>query len=251
MDSNRKKFLLIALASGLILALLLAPAVYFYGQYQKTKNQLSDSQALTKGDIDLLIKKVGLLIELPDETPTVATVSDVEKLRGQVFFTRAQNGDRVLVFKESKKAILYDPVNNKIREVGPVEITAPTPTGTQGQTQGVSDSKVPTILKAATVALLNGTSTENLASEAETSLVSARANTKVIGRAFAVKRDYPETIVVDISGGKNEEAAAAARVFNARVIALPPEEQPVVNSLETRPDIVIILGADFASRFNK
>ena len=65
-----------------------------------------------------IVTKVGLLVEFPStENPSVATVSDVEKLKSQDFFKRAKNGDKVLIFQSVKKAILYRPSTNKIIDI--------------------------------------------------------------------------------------------------------------------------------------
>ncbi len=58
---------------------------------------------------------------LPDEQPTVATVTDPEKLQSQEFFRQAKAGYKVLIFTAAKKAVLYDPVGNRIVEVGPLQ----------------------------------------------------------------------------------------------------------------------------------
>ena len=57
-----------------------------------------------------------------DETPTLATVSDPEKLKDQRFFVNAVKGDKVLVYSLAKKAILYSPSLDKIIEVAPVNV---------------------------------------------------------------------------------------------------------------------------------
>jgi hypothetical protein len=70
-----------------------------------------------------LVAKVGKLLVLPaGEVPTVATVSDPEKLRAEPFFAKAKTGDKVLIYSQAKKAILYDPVANLILEVAPLNI---------------------------------------------------------------------------------------------------------------------------------
>ena len=70
-----------------------------------------------------LVRKVGELIELPmDEKPSVATVTEPEKLGNQPFFVKAKSGDKVLIFTNAKKVVLYRPSENRIVEVGAVNI---------------------------------------------------------------------------------------------------------------------------------
>lgn len=102
-------------------------AGYFYYNNLRTQDELSklktDPQALAQKETEDLLKKVGKLVELPiNETPTIATVTDKEKLQDQPFFSTAENGDKVLIFTEAKKAILYRPSINKIIEIAPVRI---------------------------------------------------------------------------------------------------------------------------------
>ena len=107
-------------------------ATYFYMQLQDLK---ANPQAVQgEEQVAELLAEVGELIVLPEnEQPTVATVSDVERLRDQPFFANAKNGDRVLIYTDARKAILYDPVAKKIVEVAPVNIgeaaTPPEDTG--------------------------------------------------------------------------------------------------------------------------
>ena len=77
----------------------------------------------TQEDVQKLVAEVGKLIQLPtDETPTVATITDIEKVKEQAFFKNAQNGDKVLIYTNAKKAILYRPSEKKVVEVGAVNI---------------------------------------------------------------------------------------------------------------------------------
>ena len=74
-------------------------------------------------EVTSLVAKVGRLVVLPEgETPTVATVSDPEALKDQVFFKNAVKGDKVLIYAESKKAFLYSVSLDKIIDVAPLNI---------------------------------------------------------------------------------------------------------------------------------
>lgn len=110
-------------ANKLLLALvvLLAGAtVYLYMQYSGLR---ADPTKEAQAEVDKLVAQVSKLIVLPeDEQPTVATVSDVDKLKDQPFFAKAQNGNKVLIYTGAKKAILFDPIANKIIEVAPINI---------------------------------------------------------------------------------------------------------------------------------
>jgi len=68
-----------------------------------------------------IIAAVGKLIVLPtDETPTIAVVTDPSKLQDQPFFSDAKQGDDVLIYTKSGKAILYDPTINKVIGMAPI-----------------------------------------------------------------------------------------------------------------------------------
>ncbi|MEI6296856.1 MAG: hypothetical protein WCO84_04400 [bacterium] len=66
-----------------------------------------------------VIKRVGELIVLPaDEKPTVATVANLDYLKDNQFFKNARIGDKVLVYVKSGKSILFRLDQNKIVEIG-------------------------------------------------------------------------------------------------------------------------------------
>lgn len=106
---------------ALVAAALLFSA-YFYIQYSGARTPLPTVQTEAAD----LVAEIGKLIVLPsDETPTVATVTDLEPLRDQPFFANAKIGDKVLIYSNAKKAILYDPIAKKIVEVAPINIGTP------------------------------------------------------------------------------------------------------------------------------
>ena len=95
-------------------------AYYFYNEASALKN---DPDKIAREDTEKLVAKVSKLIVLPEgETPTIATVSDPEKLADQAFFAKAKKGDKVLIYASAKRAILYDDESNKIVEVAPINI---------------------------------------------------------------------------------------------------------------------------------
>jgi hypothetical protein len=53
----------------------------------------------------------------------MATVLEQDKLKDQPFFARAQNGDKVIIYTQNKKAILYRPSENRIIEVAPLVVS--------------------------------------------------------------------------------------------------------------------------------
>lgn len=113
----------------LTLLVLIIPALFLTFKY----NPLLASKVLgweTKtnltSELEKYLPKIQKLMTLPEETPQFATVSDVEKIRNQPFFNNAQNGDVVLVYQQSRKTILYRPSENKIIEVGTLNLPTPT-----------------------------------------------------------------------------------------------------------------------------
>lgn len=107
-----------------------ATTYYFYTQTVRLTAQLTEVRQspgkFARAETEELVLRVGSLIELPaGEIPTVATVADPEKLRPQAFFAQAKVGDRVLIYTNARRAILYDPVSHKILEVAPVSFEPP------------------------------------------------------------------------------------------------------------------------------
>jgi hypothetical protein len=125
-------------------------AVYKYPEKFGLSVATTDNADL-QAEADALIAKVGQLIELPDERPTVATVSNVETLREtQPFFEKALNGDRVLIYTGARKTILYRESTNKIIDVGAVAIQEATPSPEPAPTIEPTPEPTPTATASAT-----------------------------------------------------------------------------------------------------
>lgn len=119
--SNSSLYLIILLV--FTLAIAIGTAAYFINRYHDAQNRLNNPTATANAERDALIAKIGVLTILPtNETPATADVVDTTKLSSQPFFANAQNGDKVLIYTKSKKAILYRPSTNKIVNIAPVNL---------------------------------------------------------------------------------------------------------------------------------
>lgn len=234
-----KKFILIG---GLILVIggvAAIPGYYYYREYQEAQLLLKDAAQTGQREAEATIAEVGKIFELPaGEQPEVATVSDITKLMDQPFFSRAQNGDRVLMYARAGKAILYRPTTKKIVEVAPFSVPQEADvagTATQSAQVSVAPVEPPKIV------LLNGTNVTGLTRQAESKLTDSKIEVEVLDRDNAVKRDYTDTIVVDVAGKRAQDAASLANALGGTVAELP-DGQTVPDGTE----ILIILGSSFS-----
>jgi len=217
--------LIIIIGLAIVLIAVVGIAVYFYLQYQKTQDQLN--KTTQSNEQAALIAEVGKLIVLPTgEQPTVATVSDINRLKGQSFFIHARNGDKVLIYTKAQEAILYDPLANKIVEVGPISLTQITPTP-----KGPTPTSAPV-----SVAIYNGTPTAGLANKIGAELEAKMPSITIVEREDA-KENYSSTIVVDLTGKNEASASQLAEILGAKLSTLPKGE-----SKPKTANLLIILG---------
>lgn len=194
--------------SAILIALVIAAAgvgfgVSQYNEAQKLKTP-AGAQKVKDDEDNSLKAKVAILMQLPNEKPTVATV-DITKVKGQAFFKDAKNGDKVLIFAAARKAVIYRESTNKIINAGPIAVTSD-----QQAAQNVS-----------VLASLNGSSSDatgKLANVKEITVTEAKAT-----------KNYSKTEVVDVSGSNGAKAQEIAT-------ALGGEVAPSVPTGETAPD---------------
>lgn len=124
MPTTNLKALVVIL--GVLVLGLAGTSILFYKKAQDLK---VDPQKVSQEENEKLVAAVGKLVLLPEgEAPTIATVTDPEKLKAeQAFFSKAANGDKVLIYTRALKAIMYRPAENKIIEIAPLVIGSPTP----------------------------------------------------------------------------------------------------------------------------
>ena len=219
-----------------IVAIALISSFYFYSKYQQAQKLLNNPSQASKEEVQALIGKIGSLIVLPSgEIPTVATVSDKNKLADQPFFKNAEDGDKVLLYPQAQKAILYRPSVNKIIEVAPVNLNALNTQQLANQS-AKAVSPTPVVVK---VLILNGTARVGLTNVAEAKLKEKITSIQISDKDNASKKDYAKTLVSFSSDSQRTSAAQIASILGGEVAPLP-EGEPKTN------DIVIILGKDFA-----
>jgi len=101
----------------ILIIIIVLFGVFFVRNYLHTRDEL------TQNDPVKLAAQISKFLELPtDETPTLATVKEANKLRSQAFFSHAQDGDKVLIYAKSGRAVLYRPGTKKIIEYMPINL---------------------------------------------------------------------------------------------------------------------------------
>jgi len=201
---------------------------------------LSDNKDTSQVELDNLLKEVGKLMTLPtDEKPTIATVSDAEKVKSQSFFKLAQNGDKVLIFANSKKAILYRPSEKKIVEVGTVNLNQQSSQTDRENSGTATVSGTENTSPTFKVVVYNGTTIAGVSQPIEQELKSKIKEVIVTQRAVANKTDYDKTQVIDLSGQRVEDAQEIAQSLNAVKTELPDGEKRPIDA-----DFLVIVGSD-------
>lgn len=238
---------------GIIVVLVVvigAAGLYVFLYMQKdAASPAGPNGQLSSEQIKSLVKEVGKLVVLPEgEVPTIATVTDVDKLASQPFFRTAQNGDKVLLFGSTREAILYRPSIGKIIKMAPVnstDIATPSPS----LVPQANVSGTPTVTPAAQkikITILNSTKEAGLARKA--SALFDKAKYEVVSTGNAVG-EYDATTVSVVN--KTAVSDTAAKTI-AVTLANSKASVKSMPSGETNPsgvDAVIILGSDFSEAY--
>lgn len=247
---------------------LLAGAVgasgYFYRAYKKTLSEKDSLLSQMTGKVEVpevesVVASISKLIELPSgETPTLATVSDKSKLENQAFFKRAENGDKVLIYTAAGKAILYRPSVGKVIDMTTVNLTPDTSKTEEvsetppksdavagASTEAADEEKVDdsvsesgeSIDRSFTVAIANGTNVTGQAKKIGQAVTEAFESASISKIMDAKKKDYAETVVVDVSGTYAKEALALSELLRGSV-GLVPDGEAVPEGV----DIFVVVG---------
>lgn len=204
---------------GLIIVLIGITAWSLFG-YNQAKQELilltspEAQQEMNEQKANEVIAKVGqLMILSTEEKPTVATIQDAVALaKDQPFFRDANNGDKVLLYRD--KAIIYNPTEDMIVNVGPVF---------------AQNSATDTIA----LDIRNGTNVSGEAGKLANEL-DANNNYRVVSVGNANNSEYEETIVINMG---EKDIDALVEELDAQIAESMPEGEPA-----TSADVVIIIG---------
>lgn len=211
-----------------IVAILIG--VNYARQAQDLRKQVEElkqnPQQVVQDEVKKLVEDVGKLIALPEgEDPTLATITDRERLKDVPFFIKAENGDKVLIYVNARKAFLYRPGSQKLIEVATINLS---PQADQSF--------------APKVALRNGTDVAGLTRGVEDELKRLLPKAEITTRDNAKNPSTKETIVVDLTGNRRADAQRLAQAIGAKVGDLPEGEGKPAGA-----DFLILIGSDKAT----
>lgn len=147
-----------------------------------------------------------------DEVPSITTVVDETQVN-QEFLRGTRKGDKVLLYFQAGRAVVYRPSSGQVVNMGPLETPKPRVFIRQGS---------PVENTSAVAAKISGSSEYLLASTDD-----------------SPKKTYAKTVVVDVSGTRPDIAARLGLFLGVPVVALPDGE--------SRPDadLMVLVGSDY------
>lgn len=225
----------------LTIIVIVGIGVYYYFQYQHQQMLLKNPVAASEVIQENVIAAVQKLTPLPtNENPAIAKVTDITKLKNQPFFRNAKNGDFVLLYSQNKRVILYDPNANKVIESvtyqsSPAQANAQVGAQSNTEPQAVSAA----LNKPIPVAIYNGTTIAGLAKKTQAFLQTKMTNIEFISETNAAKQNYPQTLVIDLTGKNPVPQEELANLLGGKVSSMPSGEATPANA-----DFLVILGSN-------
>ncbi len=207
----------------IIIIIAIAGFVLYQNQTQKNNLINSPKSATSQREIESLIRKVGELIILPDEEPAIATVIAEDKLKDKPFFADVKNGDKVLFFSKSRKAVLYRPSVNKVVNVAVIS---------QEVLHQASQSATAADGEKIRLAIYFDNEASQEADLVEKQIAEKLPQFEVVEKSSSTD-NYASSFVIDLEGDNQELAAHLAAELKAQVASFPSQEQ--------RPNAQILL----------
>ncbi|MCJ7826423.1 LytR C-terminal domain-containing protein [Patescibacteria group bacterium] len=235
MKIKKESIPLIATILFLILSIVgIGSGVYFYRQYKASEEKLKNPAEAAKLESKELVAKVGRLMLLPNEEAQVVIVIDVETLKKtQPFFQDAKDNDKLLLFPNAKKAVLYREAANVIVNVAPI---------IDQQNQATLSGQLPSTEvqgQSIKIALRNGSGIVGITQKLEEELKTKMQNITIVEKDNAKRMDYEKTVVIVFSDTLSKTfVQQLANELSASVSALPFDEP------KPAADLLIIAGKD-------
>ncbi len=185
-------------------------------------------------EINELLQTIGSIAYLPEgEVPTLATVTNTDKLDNQPFFRNAKNGDKILIYPRAGWAVLYRPSSRKVLGMTEVDIEKFKEVTETTSSDG-SNTEITTPV---TVMLYNGSTKVGTLNEVGRIIGDRFPKVSILGRQQARRQDYTETMVVDLSGSNSDLARLVAQALGGVVVPHTVEGEDIPTA-----DIMVIVG---------
>lgn len=193
---------------------------------------------LSADDIIALVAKVSEHIMLPaDEEPTIATIVDAAQLsQDQAFYRNVQDGDKVLIYMNAQKALVYRESEDLLINVGPVYTNEPeetVPVEEIPEEPVIEQSEEPI-----TIEIRNGSKTAGVAGSLSEKL-SENESYNIIDIGDANVKTYEESVIVNLTTG-NKDAQLSSLLSDMGIAEALIEFPEGVD--ETEAEILIIIG---------
>jgi hypothetical protein len=216
--ATKKSSAVLIIALGIVFLIAAGGFVWSYVNYSKIKKEfktLTDPKAqedIAKQEVQDVVEQVKKLAVLPEnETPTVATITDADSLsKEQPFYKGAHNGDKLIVYMQAKKAIIYDSVRNIIVNIGPIFVD--------------DSQQAPATLS---VEVRNGSNKSGMGTTVAEE-IKKMTGFSVIKVANAENNSYTGNVLVDRTNGAKKAMIESLRVkYNATVVTAVPEGESI------------------------
>lgn len=225
MKKKKRLVSAISIVSVVVFVCLLGLLVFFFLQYQHSQKLLQNPTEAAKEEIQTLVTEIGKSIVLPvKEDPTVATITDVNKLNAQPFFKQAKDGDKVIIYPVTRKIILYRPSLHKVVDITAMNVSTSEPITT------------PVVQAPAQVAVLNGTPVTGLAAKTALQLEQKISDMLITKKTTASELTYKKTVVTFTDLKYQKKAQEIAQLIQGE-IGTVPEKEHVPGA-----DIIVLLG---------
>jgi len=181
-------------------------------------------------EVEIIMAQISERLVVPEEIPTVATVTDKKLLADQVFFQKAEDGDKLLIFANANLAILYRPSIKKIVEISQISaVNSP-------QIKPVPTEEV--VKEKIKVAIYNGNGEVGVATKFEREIIDKLDYFEVVKKTDA-KNNYDKSQIINISDQFSEIATTLVESLDGELVEMPEGE------VAPEADILIIVGKNW------